>query len=148
MTRIFALTLSIALLGATSISAQSRVLRDVHGIHTGAPEISGDYEAASVRGVIARRPGDLATCRDEAIRRAPALDATLSIRFTLGPDGEVIGGRIESNEADETDLAACVLAQVARWRFRAPRTTGAIEIVIPFAFRAAEVARVRHARAD
>ena len=132
----------LALFGSSVAVAQPRVVQrrhDTRGMHVGAISIDGDYVAERVRGGVTRRLSDLATCRDAAMVHVPSLDATLSVRFTLGTRGEVLAPSIVENETGDPDLAPCVLMQMQSWHFPAPRRGDAIVVTVPFEFRASEV---------
>jgi hypothetical protein len=78
---------------------------------------------AEIAAAIAAHPGDVGTCRSDALRTAPRFGGTVAVRVEIAPDGAVLSASAEGDPRGPA--AACLAGAAMRWTFGAhdgPRT--------------------------
>lgn len=88
-----------------------------------------------IRRVIRVHRGELQRCYEGVLTRRPGTDRVLVVLgFTIGARGVVADVRVRSSTLDDARFAACLVGQVARWRFPDPPKGGTISVSYPFRF--------------
>jgi TonB family protein len=83
------------------------------------------------------RLGAIKACYERALKRSPNLSGKVIIHWTITAAGTVSGVEVENDTMGDSEVASCIKALVARWRFPAP-SGGAVEVSFPFVFQAAQ----------
>lgn len=96
---------------------------------------SGDIDREAIKKVIRARTAQVRACYESALRKQPDLEGSVRVGWGIRPDGRVEDARIEGGTLSSPDLASCLLARVASWRFPAVRAAAPIRVVYPFVFR-------------
>ena len=91
--------------------------------------------AGEISGVVRRHAGGIKRCYEKALRRDPKMRGRISVAFTIGGDGKVIGTKVESKDLDDEELLGCVRRRIERMRFPAPRGEGVVQVTYPFLFK-------------
>jgi hypothetical protein len=99
-----------------------------------APAVDGSLDAGLVAREVKARMGAVKGCYERALKRNPNLSGKIVLRWTITAAGTVQGVEAE-NDIGDPEVANCIKALVARWRFPAP-SGGSVEVSIPFVFQA------------
>ncbi len=110
--------------------------RGVPQVRAERPE-SDDPRALGDPGQIARvvraRLAGIRACYERALKRKPDLAGKLVLRLVLSSAGTVTAVEIDEDTLGDAEVASCVRALVARWRFPSP-PGGSAEFSFPFVF--------------
>jgi outer membrane biosynthesis protein TonB len=99
-----------------------------------APAVDGSLDAGLVAREVRARMGAVKGCYERALKRNPNLSGKIVLHWTITAAGTVQGVEAE-NDIGDPEVATCIKALVARWRFPAP-SGGSVEVSIPFVFQA------------
>jgi hypothetical protein len=97
------------------------------------PAVDGDLDPGIVAREVRARMGAIKGCYERALKRNPKLSGKLSVHWTITLAGTVQHVEVESDTMGDPEVASCIKALVARWRFPSPRG-GAVEVTFPFIF--------------
>jgi len=95
----------------------------------------GEADPESIAREIRNRRKGIAACYERALKQKPTLAGKLVVRFTIAAAGTVSAVEIDDDTLESPDVAGCVRALVARWRFPPP-TKAPVELSFPFVFQA------------
>jgi TonB family protein len=93
----------------------------------------GKANPTEVARVIRQGLAAIRGCYERGLKRDPRLAGKLILRFTVTPAGTVTHIEIEDDSLGDEEVARCLRALVARWRFPPPQG-GPAEIAFPFVF--------------
>jgi len=96
---------------------------------------SGEADPESIAREIRSRRKGIAACYERALKQKPTLAGKLVVRFTITAAGTVSAVEIDDDTLGAPDVAGCVRALVAHWRFAAP-AKAPVELSFPFVFQA------------
>ncbi len=97
----------------------------------------GELSPAIVAGLVRSHLGDVKGCFDQALRGNPQLAGKVVAHFTIESSGSLSSIRFESDTVGDGEMAACIQARIAAWRFPPP-SGGAVEVSFPFVFQSSE----------
>jgi hypothetical protein len=100
-----------------------------------APAVDGSLDPGVITREVRARMGAIKACYERALKRNPKLSGKISMRWTITPAGTVQGVDVDSDTMGDSEVANCIKALIARWRFPAPQG-GAVEVNFPFVFQA------------
>jgi hypothetical protein len=95
----------------------------------------GQADPESIAREIRNRRKGIAACYERALKQKPTLAGKLVVRFTIAAAGTVSAVEIDDDTLESPDVAGCVRALMARWRF-APPAQAPVELSFPFVFQA------------
>jgi hypothetical protein len=91
-----------------------------------AADVTGGIDAATVRRVVRANLGQVRHCYERALEVNPSAEGTISLRWVIGADGQVVAANVEESSVPVASLGECVTAAVRRWRFPMPDDTVAV----------------------
>jgi hypothetical protein len=125
---------SIAGGGTGEAAAEKRVSGVVK---SEAPAVDGELDPAMVAKEVRSRLGAIKACYERALKRNPTLSGKVVIHWTITQAGTVSGVDVEQDTLGDAEVASCIKALVARWRFPAP-AGGSVDVSFPFVFQASQ----------
>ncbi len=99
------------------------------------PRVSDGLAREEIQRVIRRNRARFRVCYERALQREADLNGKVSTRFTIGPDGAVIAALIDESTLGHAEVEACLVAQLKRTAFPAPRGRGVVVVRYPFLFK-------------
>lgn len=91
------------------------------------PEV---LDAHAVNVVVKRSQGSFKRCYEAALRRDPDGHGAPSIRFTIGPDGQVT--EASATGTSDKGLETCLVAAMKRMVFPKPADGASVQVAYPF----------------
>jgi outer membrane biosynthesis protein TonB len=125
---------SIAGGGTGEAAAEKKVSGSVK---SEAPAVDGELDPAMVAKEVRTRLGAIKACYERALKRNPTLSGKVVIHWTITQAGTVSGVDVEQDTLGDAEVASCIKALVARWRFPAP-AGGSVDVSFPFVFQASQ----------
>ncbi|MBA3550389.1 MAG: AgmX/PglI C-terminal domain-containing protein [Nannocystis sp.] len=89
--------------------------------------IDKDFLRRTVRAHI----NEVRYCYDQGLARNPNLKGRVSVRFTIGPKGQILEAELADNTTGDLNVGLCIVAAVKRWTFPIPEGGEAI-VIYPF----------------
>ena len=86
-----------------------------------------------VQQVMGARRHQISACYERSLKRDPSLAGSVTLQMRIGPAGQVLGTRVESNTLRDELTVSCLRNEAAGWVFKRARNA---TIVYPFVFRA------------
>jgi len=102
-----------------------------------APAVDGELDPAMVAKEVRTRLGAIKACYERALKRNPTLSGKVVIHWTITQAGTVSGVDVEQDTLGDAEVASCIKALVARWRFPAP-AGGSVDVSFPFVFQSSQ----------
>ena len=102
-----------------------------------APAVDGELDPAMVAKEVRTRLGAIKACYERALKRNPTLSGKVVIHWTITQAGTVSGVDVEQDTLGDAEVASCMKALVARWRFPAP-AGGSVDVSFPFVFQSSQ----------
>jgi outer membrane biosynthesis protein TonB len=125
---------SIAGGGTGEAAAEKKVSGSVK---SEAPAVDGELDPNMVAKEVRTRLGAIKACYERALKRNPTLSGKVVIHWTITQAGTVSGVDVEQDTLGDAEVASCIKALVARWRFPAP-SGGSVDVSFPFVFQASQ----------
>ncbi|MCB9523085.1 MAG: AgmX/PglI C-terminal domain-containing protein [Myxococcales bacterium] len=101
------------------------------------PKVSEGLSREEIQRVIRRFRARYRYCYEKALQTEKGLNGKVSSKFTIGPDGAVIAALIEGSTLQHAEVEACLVQQLKRTAFPAPRGRGVVVVRYPFLFKRA-----------
>jgi hypothetical protein len=79
------------------------------------------------------RLGDIKRCYEGELKKNPALSGTLVMHWTIEASGATRNVSVERDTLNNSVVAACIGALIARWHFPPPEG-GSADVSFPFVF--------------
>lgn len=104
------------------------------------PEVSGESASmqersqSAIQNVVSRQSRRLKRLYEEWLKRDPALNGRLTVKFVILPSGAVANVSIVKTTTNNNDFDQMVLRYIKRWQFPAVEGGGPVEVVYPFVF--------------
>jgi hypothetical protein len=102
-----------------------------------APAVDGELDPAMVAKEVRTRLGAIKACYERALKRNPTLSGKVVIHWTITQAGTVSGVDVEQDTLGDAEVASCIKALIARWRFPAP-AGGSVDVSFPFVFQSSQ----------
>jgi outer membrane biosynthesis protein TonB len=125
---------SIAGGGTGEAAAEKKVSGSVK---SEAPAVDGELVPNMVAKEVRSRLGAIKACYERALKRNPTLSGKVVIHWTITQAGTVSGVDVEQDTLGDAEVASCIKALVARWRFPAP-SGGSVDVSFPFVFQSSQ----------
>jgi outer membrane biosynthesis protein TonB len=106
-------------------------------LKTEAPAVDGELDPNMVAKEVKSRLGAIKACYERALKRNPNLSGKVVIHWTITQAGTVSGVDVEQDTLGDAEVASCIKALVARWRFPAP-SGGSVDVSFPFVFQSSQ----------
>jgi Ca-activated chloride channel family protein len=88
--------------------------------------VEGAFDKAIVERVVRARLSAVRHCYERRLTSAPRLKGQLDLAWIIDASGLVKDARVTADTVGDAELAACVVQQVQRWRFPAPKGTAKV----------------------
>jgi len=121
--------------GGTGAGAGERTVKAA--IKTETPAVDGELDPNMVAKEVRSRLGAIKACYERALKRNPNLSGKVVIHWTITQAGTVSGVDVEQDTLGDAEVASCIKALIARWRFPAP-AGGSVDVSFPFVFQASQ----------
>ena len=121
--------------GGTGTGAGERTVKAA--IKTETPAVDGELDPNMVAKEVRSRLGAIKACYERALKRNPNLSGKVVIHWTITQAGTVSGVDVEQDTLGDAEVASCIKALIARWRFPAP-AGGSVDVSFPFVFQASQ----------
>lgn len=121
--------------GGTGAAATEKKVSGV--VKSEAPAVDGELDPSMVAKEVRSRLGAIKACYERALKRNPNLSGKVVIHWTITQAGTVSGVDVEQDTLGDAEVASCIKALVARWRFPAP-SGGSVDVSFPFVFQASQ----------
>jgi outer membrane biosynthesis protein TonB len=121
--------------GGTGAAATEKTVKA--SLKTEAPAVDGELDPNMVAKEVKSRLGAIKACYERALKRNPNLSGKVVIHWTITQAGTVSGVDVEQDTLGDAEVASCIKALVARWRFPAP-SGGSVDVSFPFVFQSSQ----------
>jgi outer membrane biosynthesis protein TonB len=121
--------------GGTGAGAAEKTVKA--SLKTEAPAVDGELDPNMVAKEVKSRLGAIKACYERALKRNPNLSGKVVIHWTITQAGTVSGVDVEQDTLGDAEVASCIKALVARWRFPAP-SGGSVDVSFPFVFQSSQ----------
>ncbi|MFM2152360.1 MAG: hypothetical protein RL199_795 [Pseudomonadota bacterium] len=102
----------------------------------GKTTVVGGLTADEVGRIIRRHWNEIKYCYEKELSKDPNLAGKVSIAFVIDPVGDVGDARVSETTLNNGGAEQCMVSNVRRWKFPAPRGGGTVEVNYPFIFQA------------
>jgi TonB family protein len=99
------------------------------------PDVSGKLDRNIIAATVRKYLAGIKACYEYQLKRDPNLKGKITVRFTIGIDGNVEAVSILSSSLEDELVKACVKRRIQRWVFPKPEE-GTVTVVYPFIFTA------------
>jgi hypothetical protein len=99
-------------------------------VRLGESSTYGGLSKEVIRRIVRQHAGRIRHCYESALRGSPSLGGRLSVRWTIGADGNVQSASVVDNATGNDAVGQCVAAVVQRMVF--PQADGLTAVVYPF----------------
>jgi TonB family protein len=105
-----------------------------------APEVSGessshaDRSQSAIQRVVNRETQRLKRVYEDWLKRDPALNGSLTVKFVILPSGAVSNVSIVKSSTGNGEFDETILRYIKRWQFPPVPDSGPVEVVYPFVF--------------
>jgi outer membrane biosynthesis protein TonB len=99
----------------------------------GGASVGGRMRPEVIRDVVRAHAGELTVCRDAARQRSSTMAGTVTVHFTIHPDGSVEGAKDSGSTVQDAAMIQCVVGAVGAMSFPVS-AAGTITVVYPIVF--------------
>ena len=125
--------------GAESVgSGDQKVERQVKGSvggNVGAVS-GGNLDRGVISSYVRSKMGGIRSCYERELKKNPSLKGKITVTFSIGGDGKVVGASVAGATLNDPSVQNCVLRMVRRWRFTPPEDGKPVAVTYPFVFTA------------
>jgi hypothetical protein len=100
----------------------------------GDPIIIGALDRALIDAVVKRRLSQIRYCYQRELMETPGLKGALTVKFTIGTQGEVTEASVKSTTLRHPELEQCVVQRFYTMAFPPPKGGGIVIVSYPFVF--------------
>ncbi|MBL8933331.1 MAG: energy transducer TonB [Archangium sp.] len=90
-----------------------------------------------VMSVIRRHQSEIKFCYEKELQQNAKLAGKIAITWTIDASGAISDAQVAESGVDNTNVEACMLERIRRWRFPEPKGGGVVVITFPWVFHAA-----------
>jgi hypothetical protein len=102
----------------------------------GRTTVMGGLTADEVGRIIRRHWNEIKYCYEKELTKNPNLAGKVAVYFEIGPVGDVMVAQVKETDLHDNNVEECMLSNVRRWKFPAPRGGGVVNVNYPFIFQA------------
>lgn len=88
-----------------------------------------------IRKVIHAHVGQVRSCYEMELQRAPSLAGKISVTFMVGPSGSVAAAQVGENTSKSAELGDCLARRVRTWSFPVEKAGLGYRVTYPFIFK-------------
>jgi hypothetical protein len=100
----------------------------------GRTTVMGGLTADEVGRLMRRHWNEVKYCYEKELTNSPNLAGKVAVYFEIGPVGDVQLAQVKETDLKNADVEECILSNVRRWKFPAPRGGGIVNVNYPFIF--------------
>lgn len=97
----------------------------------------GGLDKDVVARVIKRYWAQIKYCYEKELSKNPNLYGKIAVKFTISGNGSVSDAEIEQTEMNNAAVEDCIIRNIKRWMFPAPKGGGIVVVRYPFIFKSA-----------
>jgi len=101
----------------------------------GKTTVVGGLTSDEVGRIVRRHWNEVKYCFEKELSRRPDLGGKVVVAFQLDGKGDVSSARIAESELKDEAVETCIVGNVKRWHFPAPRGGGVVDVNYPFIFK-------------
>jgi len=101
-------------------------------ISSGNPIVEGSMDKELIRRVIHEHRNQVRYCYESELQRHPGLNGKVTVKFVIGPAGQVQKSGIDSSSLGSPPVENCIVARVYQWQFPKPKGGGIVQVSYPF----------------
>lgn len=90
-----------------------------------------------VMSVIRRHQSEIKFCYEKELQQNAKLAGKIAITWTIDASGAISDAQVAESGVDNTNVEACMLERIRRWKFPEPKGGGVVVITFPWVFHAA-----------
>ena len=90
-------------------------------IRTGSPTIQGSLDKSIIARIIQKHRSQIRYCYQKELQRSPGLYGKIKVKFTIGPQGNVLSSMVAVTTMRNSSVESCVANVIKRLRFPSPR---------------------------
>jgi len=106
-------------------------------VSTGKLVMVGGLDKDVVARVIKRYWAQIKYCYEKELSKNPNLYGKIAVKFTISGNGSVADAEIEQTEMNNAAVEDCIIRNIKRWMFPAPKGGGIVVVRYPFIFKSA-----------
>ncbi len=106
-------------------------------VSTGKLVMVGGLDKDVVARVIKRYWAQIKYCYEKELSKNPNLYGKIAVKFTISGNGSVSDAEIEQTEMNNAAVEDCIVRNIKRWMFPAPKGGGIVVVRYPFIFKSA-----------
>ncbi|MCX7944681.1 MAG: AgmX/PglI C-terminal domain-containing protein [Deltaproteobacteria bacterium] len=106
-------------------------------VSTGKLVMVGGLDKDVVAKVIKRYWAQIKYCYEKELSKNPNLYGKIAVKFTISSNGSVSEAEIEQTEMNNAAVEDCIIRNIKRWMFPAPKGGGIVVVRYPFIFKSA-----------
>ena len=106
-------------------------------VSTGKLVMVGGLDKDVVARVIKRYWAQIKYCYEKELSKNPNLYGKIAVKFTISGNGSVSEAEIEQTEMNNAAVEECIIRNIKRWVFPAPKGGGIVVVRYPFIFKSA-----------
>lgn len=100
-----------------------------------AADVPGGLDKGVIDAAIKKGLPDILSCYDGEVKKTKKeIAGSVSMKFTIGPDGKVTDAKTAESTLRNDAIEACMVSVVKAMSFPAPADGGVVEVSYPFAF--------------
>jgi outer membrane biosynthesis protein TonB len=101
----------------------------------GQQSADGELPPEVIKKVLADKSGALKACYQKELQSNPDLAGSIKVKFMIGPNGAVVGVKIESSTIDNSKVEECITAIIKSLRFSQAKGGGNTTVNKTFTFK-------------
>lgn len=96
--------------------------------------VSGSLDKDVIRRIVRAHLNEVRSCYLHGLGRDPSLRGRVSVQWSIGGTGTVLGVSTESSTLGDSSVTECINKFVRRWKFPEPAAGGTVQVTMPFVF--------------
>jgi TonB family protein len=95
-------------------------------------KVKGALDKDIIRRIVRAHTNEIRYCYNQGLVRDPKLSGRAVLKFTIGPDGNVLVAVVKESTISDPDVGTCMVKAVKRWKFPKPDGGGNVVVEYPF----------------
>ncbi|MFN8945722.1 MAG: AgmX/PglI C-terminal domain-containing protein [Pseudobdellovibrionaceae bacterium] len=98
-------------------------------------EVAGGLDRDVIAQYIKSQLGYILYCYERQLSAKPSLQGKVSVKFTIGGDGQVNTQKVSDTTMGDPTVEGCMLSKIAKWKFPSPKGGTQVNVTYPFLFK-------------
>ncbi len=103
----------------------------------GKTTVVGGLDKDVIMKVIKRHQAEIKFCYEQELQKIPTLAGKVAVAWTIDPAGAVSEANVSESSLANTNVEACIVQRIRRWKFPEPTGGGVVNVTFPWIFKAA-----------